>query len=230
MTTPPGLDDPVWASLTTAHAHLAEGSGPGRRYPPDVSPFAGAADLTDPAGWAALAGLAGPGAPVVVPGLEVAPPAGWTTTRLIPGVQLVAPADLGPVPGDVDVVVLGEDDVPDALDLVARTRPGPFGRRTHRLGTYLGIREGGRLVAMAGERLHPPGATEISAVCTDPAVRGRGYASLLLRAVAAGVRARGELPFLHAAADNVDAVRLYTALGFRHRRDLTFALLRTPEG
>ena len=53
---------------------------------------------------------------------------------------------------------------------------------------------------MAGERLHPPGWTEISAVCTDPAFRGQGLASRLVLAVAAGIRARGETPFLHTAA------------------------------
>ena len=226
----PGLDNPVWASLTSTHAHLAEVSGRAARFPVDVSPFAGAADLGDPAGWAGLAALAGPSASVVLPGLTVAPPAGWTTRSLIPGVQMVAPESFGvSAPGDGPPVrELGEDDVPEMLDLVRRTRPGPFATRTRLLGTYLGIREEGRLVAMAGERLRPPGATEISAVCTDESVRGRGYASHLLRAVAAGVRARGETPFLHAAGENVSAIRLYAALGFRHRRDITFALLQTP--
>jgi len=226
----PGLDNPVWASLTSTHAHLAEVHGPAARFPVDVSPFAGAADLGDPAAWAALAVLAEPSASVVLPGLTVPPPAGWTTRLLIPGVQMVAPASFGvdAAPDGPPVVELGEADVPAMLDLVQRTRPGPFAARTRLLGTYLGVREGGRLVAMAGERLRPPGATEISAVCTDPAVRGRGYASHLLRAVAAGVRARGETPFLHAAGENVSAIRLYTSLGFRHRRDLVFALLESP--
>ncbi|NIZ91977.1 GNAT family N-acetyltransferase [Kineococcus rubinsiae] len=230
----PGLDNPVWASLGAAHAHLAELAGPAARYPADVSPFAGLADPADPAGWAGLAALAGPAATVVLVGLPGPPPAGWTTTRPIPGVQMVAapgfgsPASGPARPGDPAVVELGEADVPAMLDLVERTRPGPFGARTRLLGTYLGIREQGRLVAMAGERLHPPGATEISAVCTDPSVRGRGYASHLLRAVAAGIRARGETPFLHAAADNTSAIRLYSALGFHLRRETTFTVLQSP--
>jgi predicted GNAT family acetyltransferase len=81
---------------------------------------------------------------------------------------------------------------------------------------------------MAGERLHPPGWTEISAVCTDPAFRGRGLAARLVRAVGAGIRARGETPFLHAAASNVHAIRLYESLGFRLRRELIFSALRVP--
>lgn len=97
------------------------------------------------------------------------------------------------------------------------------------MGVYLGIRRDGRLVAMAGERLHPPGWTEISAVCTDPAFRRRGLATRLVRAVAAGIRARGETPFLHAAADNTEAIRLYESLGFRLRREVMFGTVRVPE-
>lgn len=221
------LDNPVWVSLTTTHAHLAEGTGRGRRFPADVSPFAGVADQADPAAWHDLAALVGPGVEVVVPALTVDPPAGFTVTRHFPGVQLVATDALrgGPLPAAVE---LGEDDVADALDLVSRTGPGPFGPRTRLLGRYLGVREGGRLLAMAGERLRPTGATEISAVCTDPAARGRGLATALVRAVAHGVRERGELPFLHAAAQNARAIGLYEHLGFRWRRDVDFATVRTP--
>jgi len=95
------------------------------------------------------------------------------------------------------------------------------------LGSYLGIRRGGALVAMAGERLHPPGWTEISAVCTDEAWRGFGFASRLVRTLAAGIRARGETAFLHAVADN-PAIGLYEALGFRLRRGTVFLAARVP--
>lgn len=115
------------------------------------------------------------------------------------------------------------------LDLVARTRPGPFLPRTIELGTYLGIRREGALVAMAGERLHPPGWSEISAVCTDESVRGQGLATRLLLAVSHEIRERGETPFLHAAADNIHAVRLYESLGFRLRRRTAFLAALVPE-
>jgi ribosomal protein S18 acetylase RimI-like enzyme len=221
------LDNPVWASLATTHAHLAEGTGRGRRFPADVSPFCGVADQADPAAWADLAAVAGPGAELLVPSLAVDPPAGFAVTRHFGGVQLVATDALRTEP-HAGAVELGEDDVAEMLDLVARTQPGPFGPRTRLLGRYLGVREGGRLLAMAGERLRPTGATEISAVCTDPAARGRGLATALVRAVAHGVRERGELPFLHAAAGNTGAIRLYEALGFRRRRAVDFATVRTP--
>ena len=80
------------------------------------------------------------------------------------------------------------------LDLVARTEPGPFLPRTIEMGTYLGIRRGGALVAMAGERLHPPGWTEISAVCTDDAYRSRGLGTRLVLAVAAYPAGRDTVP------------------------------------
>ncbi|NAZ85759.1 GNAT family N-acetyltransferase [Kineococcus sp. T90] len=218
----------MWASLTGAHRDLAEGGGLGRRYPVDVSPFCALADPREERAWEDLREVAGPGAPVLLPALEGPLPAGARLVRDLPGVQLVATGALRAAP-DPGAVVLGERDLPEVLDLVRRTRPGPFERRTPLLGTYLGVRdERGRLVAVAGERLHPPGFTEISAVCTDPAARGRGLASRLVRAVAAGVLARGETPFLHAAAQNTGAVRLYEALGFRLRRTVAFPLVQLP--
>ena len=227
---PPALDDPVWSALSGPHAQLAEGTGTGRRYPADVSPFCGLADQGDEGAWRELAALAGAGATVLVPAFGGAVPDGFAVTSVLAGVQLVAgpglrTADLAAVPGAVE---LGEDDVPDMLDLTARTQPGPFLPRTHLLGRYVGVREGGRLLAMAGERLHVGGATEVSAVCTDPAARGRGLASALVRAVAHGIAARGELPFLHATATNAPAIRLYEAMGFRRRRTVDFARVRVP--
>jgi predicted GNAT family acetyltransferase len=84
------------------------------------------------------------------------------------------------------------------------------------------------LVAMAGERVHPPGWTEISAVCTDERWRGLGLASRLVQAVAAGIQERDEVPFLHVLATNVTAIRLYQELGFRFRQSTEFWAARVP--
>ena len=225
MSTSP-LDNPAWAALSGPHAHFAEQKGQVLRYPVDVSPFLAVPDDPDEHLWPDIADLAGPGATVVIVGGAGAPPEGWTRLNDTQGVQLDGS---GLVTGDDSAAVrLGEDDVPEMLDLVAKTQPGPFLPRTVLLGTYLGIRHEGALIAMAGERLHPPGWTEISAVCTDPEFRGRGLAARLVRAVGAGIRARGETPFLHAAASNVPAIRLYESLGFRLRRELVFSALRVP--
>jgi ribosomal protein S18 acetylase RimI-like enzyme len=217
------LDNPAWAALTGPHAHFAERVGRAVRYPVDVAGFHAITDNDDPRAWADLATLVGPGGTAAVRGVGEAP-AGWEIVRSGQGVQLVDTALWAePAP---EAVRLGPADVPEILDLVARTEPGPYLPRTVELGTYLGIRHEGRLVALAGERLHPPGWTEISAVCTDPEHRGRGLATRLVRAVAAGIKERGEQPFLHAAANNTNAIRLYESIGFTLRARTVFSLVR----
>jgi ribosomal protein S18 acetylase RimI-like enzyme len=225
MTAPHPLDNPVRSSLAGPHARFAERRGNVLRYPADVSPFLALPDQPDADDWADVAALAGPGAVVALAGVRAPAPDGWQVTVVGEGVQLV---DHGVEAGaDSEAVRLGPDDVPEMLELAGRTRPGPFLPRTVELGSYLGIRRGGALVAMAGERLHPPGWTEISAVCTDDAWRGLGFASRLVRALVAGIRARGETAFLHALADN-PAVGLYEALGFRLRSGMVFSASRVP--
>lgn len=220
------LDNPAWASLTGPHARFAERRGRVLRYPEDVAPFLALPDDPGERDWRDVAELAGPGATVVVAATAERPPSGWEVVDVIAGVQLVDEA-VAAAP-DPEAVRLGIADVPEMLDLVERTKPGPFRKRTVELGTYLGIRRGGALVAMAGERLHPPGYTEISAVCTDPAHRGEGLATRLVLAVAAGIRERGETPMMHAAASNTSAIRLYLSLGFALRRRPDFVAVRVP--
>lgn len=221
------LDNPARAALTGPHAHFAERRGRVLRYPVEVTPWLALPDEPDADDWADVAALSGPGTEVPLLGFRGRVPDGWEVTFHIEGVQMVAD-DLAAAP-DPEAVRLGPADVPEMLDLVARTKPGPFLPRTVELGTYLGIRRNGALVAMAGERLHPPGWTEISAVCTDPAARGEGLASRLVLAVAHGIRERGETPFLHTGADNTNAVRLYESLGFRLRLSTAFLAARAPE-
>jgi ribosomal protein S18 acetylase RimI-like enzyme len=213
------LDNPLWSALAGPQAHLAVRRGRAARFPVDVSPFAAVADD----GWDDLAVLAGSGS-VVVPDAPHEPPPGWELVGATPGVQMEGSAlEVG---GDAEAVRLGPADVPEMLDLVARTQPGPFLPRTIVLGTYLGIRRGGALVAMAGERMRPPGWCEISAVCTDPAHRRQGLAGRLIRAVGAVIRERGDVPFLHTTADNTAGIRLYEHLGFTLRREILFGALR----
>jgi predicted GNAT family acetyltransferase len=126
---------------------------------------------------------------------------------------------------DPDVVTLGWADVPEMLELVRMTDPGPFLMRTIELGKYVGIRRDGALVAMAGERLHFDGWTEISAVCTAPRHRGQGLASRLVSTLVADIQHRSERVFLHVVTANVNAIRLYEGLGFRARRGRTISVL-----
>jgi len=240
---PHPLDNPARASLLGPHAHFAEGEGQVLRYPVQMCPFTALPDEPDAASWRDVATLLGPGGLAVLAATQVLPPPDWELVFHSAAVQLV---DDGVVPAtdntatnreatnseatDGEAIPLGPDDVPEMIALVELTKPGPFLPRTIEMGSYLGIRRNGSLVAMAGERLRPPGWTEVSAVCTHPAYRGKGLASRLTHAVVAGIRARGERPFLHAAAANTNALRLYQALGFRPRNRVHFRVARVPAG
>ncbi|MFF3837855.1 GNAT family N-acetyltransferase [Streptomyces sp. NPDC001930] len=226
------LDDPVGESLRGRHAPIARRVGKAFTYLPDVSTFAAVSTEPDPARWADLTALLGRGAFADMFSCPVLPPSDWEPVFVLEGRQMIRPGDAASGrPGDETddgVVELGAADMPEMLDLVERTRPGPFWSRTPELGTYLGIREKGTLVAMAGERLKPPGWTEISAVCTAPEARGQGHAARLVGALAARIEARGEGPFLHVAEANAGARALYEKLGFVTRRHVTFRGFRTP--
>jgi ribosomal protein S18 acetylase RimI-like enzyme len=218
------LDNPVWHSLVGPHARFAQHKGPAVRYQPDVTPFAALPDEPDDDAWAALAELTGPEAYSVLFRAEVDPPEGWEVTVRFPTLQMVAsrPAAEG---GRENVVPLGQPDVAEMLELVGRTVPGPFFERTIELGTYLGIRDGRRLVAMAGERMRLEGFVEISAVCTDADRRGRGLARSLVSELVTRIETTGATPVLHVLADNASAIRLYERLGFAVRREFNVAVV-----
>jgi len=126
----------------------------------------------------------------------------------------------------VAFVELGESDVPEMMALAELTKPGPFSRRTREMGDYVGVREDGKLIAMAGERLRVPGYTELSAVCTHPDHLGRGYAGFLMSEIIRRIVERGERPFLHVRPENARAVGLYERLGFEKRLLKKYAILQ----
>lgn len=219
------LDNPALASLNGEHARFAERRGEIARYLPDVSVWTGIPERPTPADWEDVRALIGSGAVFGV-GASAVVPDGWHAVEGSGGVQLTGEAIEGAP--DAEAVELTPDDVPEMTDLVAHTKPGPFLPRTIELGRYVGIRREGRLVAMVGERLHPPGWTEISAVCTDEAFRGQGFGRRLVLDVAYGIRQRGEVPLMHAAAGNTGAIGLYQHLGFRLRERGAPRFVRVP--
>jgi ribosomal protein S18 acetylase RimI-like enzyme len=223
------LDDPVGQALRGPQAHLAQRRGRTATYLPEVATFAAVPSGPTASDWADLAQLVGAGGLADLFTSTATPPEDWAPVFSLAGLQLVAGPDVRAGEDGPGIVELGEDDVPDMLALVELTRPGPFWRRTITLGTYLGIRQDGVLVAMAGERLRPPGWAEISAVCTAPQARGRGHGSALVRAVARRISARGDHPFLHVLASNTPAIELYEQLGFTRRRAVRFRGFRTPD-
>lgn len=225
------LDNVIWKALTTRQAQLAESFGEARRFIPEISPLGGFSEPTLE-GYESLAKLLPTGTTV---GLFLDRPyrerAGWT---LIAGAPMPEMVDEGPQhvlsqssgADEPEIVELGAADSADILALTALTKPGPFNKRTHELGTYLGIRCNKKLIAMAGERLKIPGYTEVSAICTHPEHTGHGYARTLTAEVMRRIRSHGETPFLHVRADNARAIALYERLGFRQRVLLHFAVLR----
>ncbi|HRQ64140.1 MAG TPA: GNAT family N-acetyltransferase [Xanthomonadaceae bacterium] len=219
------LDRPVWTSLTTYHAASATGGPLARRFVHDVNLFASACDDSD-AALNALARLLAHGDQVYVLQVpEIAVPAQCAVVKSAPGVQMVATRSIAPMASHEGIETLNEADVPEMLALARLTEPGPFLARTHTMGAFLGMRVGGRLVAMAGERMRFPGYTEVSGVCTHPDFRGHGMARRLSAAVAAAIEARGDRPFLHAWATNHAAIALYESLGFERRCAVNVAAL-----
>lgn len=222
-------DNLVWEALTGRHRQHAEGDGRARRYQPDVSVFAGMAG-DDAESWADLAGLIGPGRMAVL--FRIAPveaPDGWVVEFSGLGHQMVLTSTLGPTV-DVELVDLGAADAEEMRALVKLTEPGPFAPRTHELGGYVGIRDpgDGRLLAMAGRRLSVEGYTEVSAVCTHPDARRRGYGEAVTAAVATRLLDEGVTPILHVASTNDTARRVYERMGFTTRTMAHFVGVRAP--
>jgi len=220
------LDRPVWASLTTHHAALSEGNELARRFARDVNLFASSCEET-PVAVAALAQLVKPEESIfILQVAEVVVPPAFVAVKAAKGVQMVATLTMTPETDCGDMLVLTDEDAPEMLALATLTEPGPFLARTHTMGTFLGIRIGGRLAAMAGERMRFPGYTEVSGVCTHPEFRGRGLARRLSAAVTASIQARGDQPFLHAWKTNHSAISLYEGLGFKLRTEVNAAVLK----
>jgi predicted GNAT family acetyltransferase len=223
------LDNVIWQALTTRHCRFAEGSGQARRFIQEVGPLGAFFEESDQ-GYASLAELVAPGGTV---GLFLdepyAPRPGWSFVAGAPLLQMICENGVAPTAKAdprVEITELGLHDSHEMIELTVMTKPGPFSTRTHELGTYIGIRIGKTLVAMAGERLKVPEHTEVSAVCTHPEHTGKGYAGLLTSEVMRRIRERGETPFLHVRQDNVRAIEIYKRLGFRKRKLGHFAVLR----
>jgi len=222
------LDNVIWHALTTRQAHLGDSYKSASKFKKDVSLLGG---LAEPSldGYTSMAGLLAAGErvgmfleeAVAAPGLEVV-----SSVALL---QMVR--ENGDVPATdgerkLEFVALTDSDVPEMMALTELTKPGPFNRRTHKMGDYFGIRSDGKLIAMAGERLRVPGYTEISAVCTHPDHLGRGYAAALMTLIIRRILSRGERPFLHVRPENTRAVALYERLGFEKRLLKKYVILQ----
>jgi GNAT superfamily N-acetyltransferase len=187
-----------------------------RSYPAEVAPFAAVARAGDAVTDGALAEILAPGGAIYFAhqlpsfvGTAIAEPRPsilqmrWTAPRL-------------PAPGRSTPPIrdLGDADLDAMIDLTARAFPGYFRRRTSEMGRYVGIVEDGRLTAMGGERLVMTGYCEVSAICTDPAFTGRGYAHAIVAHVVGRLLDDGVTPFLHVDTGNTRAQAVYRSVGF----------------
>lgn len=219
------LDRPIWSALTTRQRTLAEGGARALRYPAAVAPFADLVDMS-PESFAALGAImSGSEIAVLFTPDAVTAPAEFRIVLAETGEQMIGAPARRAIDG-VETVTLGAGDVPAMLALTELTKPGPFSARTHELGTFLGVRVDGELVAMAGERMKPANYTEMTAVCVHPSHRGRGYGQLLLGAISREIAARGEIPFLHVFSGNTSAIALYRRQGMKIRRSLHVTVLQ----
>jgi GNAT superfamily N-acetyltransferase len=223
---PPGitlLDNPIWSALSTEQSYLAQTNHLAKRFPKDVAPF-GAMKNQSPSEYQALAEILSGDVAALFLDAKPVLPANWS--MLIDGdmYQMILET---PPPAHPNQAFrkLTHEDIPEMLALTKLTEPGPFLPQTIQLGSYFGIHETGLLVAMAGERLHLTGFTEVSAVCTHPNFRGRGYGNALMSTVITGIMNRGETPFLHVKTEN-PAVALYKKLGFQVRAQLHLAVIQ----
>jgi predicted GNAT family acetyltransferase len=225
---PHPLDNPIWTALTTSQADFAEVSELARKFVPDVGPLAGFEEPTREA-YASLGKLVrvGTGAGIV---LEAPPDqadiesAGFKIVEQDSLLQMIySDCELPARP--IDFVKLTTADSPEMVALATMMKPGPFGTRTHELGTYIGVRREGHLAAMAGERMRMPEFTEISAVCAHPNHSGHGYATALMVELIGQIRRRKETPFLHVRSSNTHAIGLYRRIGFADRRHFHFTVI-----
>lgn len=214
------LDNPVWNALVSRQGHLGLGETLAKRYLADVAPFIAVAEAR-PAAYAEMASLATPGEVFSLVGFDGPLPPEWELEYQTSVLQMVGTRRVETPPIAMSHSLLGPSDVLDMLELTSIAFPGYFRRRTIEMGTYLGMRREGRLIAMAGERMFIDNFREISGICTHPDHRGRGYAQHLIAVLVDGILRQGLTPFLHVGSENAVATRVYEKMGFAGRRDLS---------
>jgi ribosomal protein S18 acetylase RimI-like enzyme len=222
------LDNIIWHALNTRHAQFAQGDAQVKKFLPKVAPFSAfpEADNDDYSGLAKI--IPHGGVTALFTREDYKPRQGWEAVAGGPLIQMVreVKGETGLMPPSSAIETLGAGQSAEMIELVQIAKPGPFSSRTHEMGDYFGLREGGKLVALSGDRLKVPGYTEVSAVCTHPDHLGKGYAGTLMSRVIRGIEARGETALLHSRADNDRAIALYERLGFRTRLNGYFIVLK----
>lgn len=215
------LDNPIWNALSTGSASHALGNQRVKYMQRDKGIFVGFKtyhrdEWRDLETW-----LPEQSQVILFASEKVDIPTIWKIKAHRPLLQMVYESTDIPVPTENPMATpLFHRDIPAMLDLTALTNPGPFFNKTIELGYYEGIFVQERLVAMAGQRLHPDPYVEISAVCTDPDFVGKGMAAELVRNQVRRILSESKVPFLHVNTDNYGAIKLYEKTGFRPRKEI----------
>lgn len=221
------LDNVAWSSLTNNHKHLGVIGEKAAMYNSHTSMIAAVKEESSEA-YSELAGLATPGVPVALVGFTAPKDhPDWMVIRDAEVQQMTCSSPIEYV--GMDFVTLTKEDVPQMVELVELTKPGPFSPGTIDMGKYIGLKVDGKLVAMGGERMNPVGHVEISAICTHPDYRGKGIAKAISGELTNGILERGLVPFLHVGVGNDVAIKLYEKLGYVYRRNVPgTAMIRKP--
>lgn len=220
------LENPVYNSLLSGDKHLSLGNEQVRYFDEEVSPFAGFAE-DNKHGFSELYDLLPQGRRILyaIPS-RIQEPKGWQLQHEIKGLQFVYEGSKKNEDEFLNILPLGEEHVDEMIELVKLTKPGPFGKRTINFGSYHGIFDQNKLVAMTGQRMHVGNYTELSAVCTHPDHLGKGYASSLMKHQLQIILNNGQQPFLHVRDDNDRAIAVYERLGFKVSRIMNFYFLK----
>lgn len=227
------LDNAVWTALTTKQAQLAHSNALARRFPPEMT-LLGALAANTAMAFDSLAQLIQHDAVTLYFTAAPSLPAGWDVVRAVELHQMVqdgpAVATAQEQTGPHQVIELTPADVPEMSVVYAATRPNrTLCPKIQKLGAFLGIREGGKLVAMGGLRLHIAGYREITTVATLPGHERRGYATSIMRGLMQRIAGRAERPFLTVRTDNERAIAIYRRLGFKERALLYSRTIRRAE-
>ncbi len=218
------LDNPAWYALISGNSNLAYGTDSVKFFDKDVAPFVGFDNNTEENFDKLYHLITHDGLVSFVSPYRVSIPNNWKLLRHVPCLQMVHYGTLGQV--NADIIDLTNEHVPQMLELTELTKPGPFRERTIDFGSFQGIFENEKLVAMAGQRMAPLPYVEVTAVCTHPEHTGKGYAKQLLISLCKQIIQDGHIPFLHVRDDNHRAINVYESVGFVTRTDMHFYMLR----
>ena len=132
------LDNPAWLALSGEQREFGLVGERAARYQVDVSPIAAVADQSAEA-LRELAGFVEPGQAVAV--VDPGEPPGdlWRLATVVRLTQWYCPDPVREQETDLDWVELGDAEAAEMYRLVKETDPGPFERRTHLLGDYVGV-------------------------------------------------------------------------------------------